>query len=106
VIWVRFSLQAFRDDEARIMRYEGRWRTSRPAGRRRRRLPASEERFRALVQNASDLIAILEQSGAVRYESPRISACSPLSRRVPGQRVPRLVHPEDRPEVAAALPPL
>jgi len=23
VIWVRFSLQAFRDDEARIMRYEG-----------------------------------------------------------------------------------
>ncbi|MBI4493404.1 MAG: EAL domain-containing protein [Chloroflexi bacterium] len=32
----------------------------------------SEQRFRALVQNASDLIAILEADGTIRYASPSV----------------------------------
>ena len=35
-------------------------------------LKESEERFRALVQNASDLITILEADGTVRYDSPAV----------------------------------
>ena len=37
-----------------------------------RKLLDSEERFRSLAQNASDLITILEEDGTIRYESPAI----------------------------------
>ena len=35
-----------------------------------RKLRESNERFRSLVQNASDLITVLEKDGTIRYESP------------------------------------
>jgi PAS domain-containing protein len=33
-------------------------------------LKESEERFRPLVQNASDIITVLEADGTIRYQSP------------------------------------
>ncbi|MDP9437831.1 MAG: PAS domain S-box protein [Actinomycetota bacterium] len=64
----------------------------------------SEERFRALVQNASDVITILEADGTIRYESPAIE-------RVLGYRPDELVgenafdyvHPDDRERAMDAL---
>lgn len=35
-------------------------------------LRASEERFRALVQNSSDLISVIDAAGTIRYESPSV----------------------------------
>nr|MDQ5828085.1 PAS domain S-box protein [Chloroflexota bacterium] len=35
-------------------------------------LRASEERFRALVQHASDIIAVLDRDGTIRYMSPSV----------------------------------
>ena len=35
-------------------------------------LRQSEERFRAMIQNASDIVTILEADGTIRYESPAI----------------------------------
>jgi diguanylate cyclase (GGDEF)-like protein/PAS domain S-box-containing protein len=104
VIWARFSLQAFRDGEGRIIRYEGALEDV--TGRRQAEaaLRASEERFRSLVQNSSDMIAILEQSGSVRYESPshqRVLGSAPDEHL--GRSFLDLVHPLDRPTVAAAL---
>ena len=37
-----------------------------------RKLRENEERFRSLVQNASDLITILDEEGTISYESPAI----------------------------------
>jgi diguanylate cyclase (GGDEF)-like protein/PAS domain S-box-containing protein len=104
VIWARFSLQTLRDDEGRVLRYEGVLEDVTARRQAEEALRASEERFRALVQNASDLIAILEQSGSIRYESPS-------HRRILGHAADELVgknflekvHPEDRATVAAAL---
>ena len=69
-IWVRFSLRAFQDLEGRIVRYEGALEDITDGRRAQEGLQASEERFRALVQNASDMISILDPDGSVRYASP------------------------------------
>ncbi len=67
-------------------------------------LAISEERFRSLVQNSSDVITIHDADGTVVYESPsaaRILGYEPgfLTGRSPFE----FVHPEDRAIVAAAL---
>ncbi len=64
----------------------------------------SEERFRALVQNATDLIAVLAADGTVRYESP--SHQRVLGRAAsaePATSMLALVHPDDRPQLEDAL---
>jgi diguanylate cyclase (GGDEF)-like protein/PAS domain S-box-containing protein len=59
-----------------------------------------EARFRSLVQNASDLIAILEADGTRRYISPAVERLLgyPPDRLV-GKSVLEIIHPDDRPEV-------
>lgn len=60
----------------------------------------SEERFRALVEHASDMIAILDPDGTVRYEAPavlRILGYTPEERE--GRSPFELLHPDDRERV-------
>jgi diguanylate cyclase (GGDEF)-like protein/PAS domain S-box-containing protein len=60
-------------------------------------LRRSEERFRSLVQNSSDIITILNEDGTVRYQSP---AMEQILGYVPQERVGshglELIHPDDR----------
>jgi diguanylate cyclase (GGDEF)-like protein/PAS domain S-box-containing protein len=60
------------------------------------KLRESEERFRSLIQNASDLITILEEDGTIRYESPaieRVLGYSPEERI--GNNTFDYLHPDD-----------
>ena len=63
-----------------------------------------EERFRSLVQNASDGVVVLGEDGLIRYESPAVERI--LGRRA-GERVDRSIsadiHPDDRANVERAL---
>ncbi|HEY0782852.1 MAG TPA: PAS domain S-box protein, partial [Thermoanaerobaculia bacterium] len=70
VIWVRLSVQAVRDEHGAIRRYDGAMEDVTERRLARLALLASEERFRALVQNASDMISILSPDGSLLYESP------------------------------------
>lgn len=104
VIWVRFSLRTFRDEQGRILRYEGALEDITDRRRAQDALRASEERFRALVQNASDMISILDPEGAVLYASPshfRLLGHAPES--FVGGSYLDFVHSEDRPLVANVL---
>ena len=59
-------------------------------------LQASEERFRSLVQNASDTITILDADGVVRYVSPAVeSMLGYRPEELTGIHMFGLVHPDD-----------
>jgi PAS domain S-box-containing protein len=64
----------------------------------------SEVRFRSLIQNASDMIHILDRKGRIVYESPsaeKIMGC-PAGANT-GKDAMALVHPDDRERVEADL---
>jgi diguanylate cyclase (GGDEF)-like protein/PAS domain S-box-containing protein len=103
-IWVRFTVRLVRDAQGEVLHYEGALEDVTDHRRAEEALRASEERFRSLVQNASDLISILSADGTVTYESPshqRVLGQEPEAHA--GRSLLDLVHPEDRHVVAEAL---
>ncbi|MHB8576186.1 MAG: putative bifunctional diguanylate cyclase/phosphodiesterase [Dehalococcoidia bacterium] len=63
---------------------------------------ASEERFRSLLQNASDLMAVLDADGTLRYVSPSVERLLGYGvAALTGTRLFELVHPDDRVRVLA-----
>jgi len=63
-----------------------------------------EEYFRSLIENSSDLIAVIGADGTLRYESPSVAR---LTGHQQGERVGGsafdFVHPDDLPDVAKAF---
>jgi diguanylate cyclase (GGDEF)-like protein/PAS domain S-box-containing protein len=67
-------------------------------------LEQSEARFRSLIQNASEIVTILDRTGTITYESPaltRIAGWEPDE--LVGATALNYVHPQDRADVASAL---
>ncbi|MFO0731549.1 MAG: PAS domain S-box protein [Nitrospiraceae bacterium] len=64
----------------------------------------SEERFRAMVQNSSDITTILEADGSIRYESPMFTRLFGYpEEHVVGTNALSYVHPNDLENVKAVL---
>ncbi len=67
-------------------------------------LQASEEHFRSLIENALDVITVVDEQGSIHYASPsmeRVLGYSPRDRI--GTNVFGLLHPEDRESVIRKL---
>lgn len=96
-VHVRESARAARDESGDVLYFEGviedvteRWHAEQVARR-------TEERYRALVQQSSDTITILDAHGRIEYLSPSIVrnlGFDPAE--TTGKLISDLVHPDDR----------
>jgi len=69
-------------------------------------LARSEERFRSLIEYSTDIIAVVERNGTIRFASPSVERL--LGYRVDelvGQSILTIIHPEDQELAIAALSP-
>ena len=72
--------------------------------RTRRRMAEQETRFRSLIENASDVIAVLGRDGEIRYLSPSIKRVLGYApEEIMGRNAFTLVHPEDRDRMMARM---
>ena len=87
-----------------LWRFAAARRTAAIAAGGQRALRASEQRFRALVQNSSDVVTVVDAEGIVRYQSTSLSGV--LGHRAEewiGRPIADLVHPDDARVLAGAL---
>ena len=67
-------------------------------------LQRSEEYFRSLIENALDIITVLDMDGSVRYGSPSFERVLGYPQgALTGENLFRLIHPEDRDRVRGIL---
>jgi PAS domain S-box-containing protein len=79
-------------------------RSSQLAAVEQRALQASEERFRTLIQHATDLITVFEADGTIRYQSPSIERIlGPRPDEIVGKAPADFLSPEDLEPVEALL---
>ncbi|MFI5395406.1 MAG: nitrogen regulation protein NR(II) [Candidatus Binatia bacterium] len=64
----------------------------------------SDEYFRTLIENTSDIVTILNEDGTIRYESPSIERLLGYKAdELIGRQVMDFIHPEDRPAAIKTL---
>lgn len=92
------------DEDGIVIGYQGIIQDVTEQRRAERALRESEQKFRALIENASDTITILDAAGEIAYESPslaRVLGYRPED--LVGQNVFMFIHAHDRPGAAAAF---
>ena len=96
VVWVRDEAVVVRDEAGRPQFWQGVMLDVTERKQAEEALRQNEERFRSLVQNASDVITILDEDGTILYDSPAIERVLGYE---PGERVgkpaSKYFHPED-----------
>ncbi|MBF2067775.1 MAG: PAS domain S-box protein [Calothrix sp. C42_A2020_038] len=67
-------------------------------------LRRSEERFRSLIENALDIITVLDANGAIHYESPSVEkVLGYLPTELIGQNFFNYIHPDDLAKTQCAI---
>ena len=94
----RENAKAVRDDSGNVIYYEGTIEDITKSKETEEEKRRSEERFRALVQNSSDILCILNSEGIIQYVSPNIREVLGYAESVITDKnfaVYNLIHPED-----------
>jgi diguanylate cyclase (GGDEF)-like protein/PAS domain S-box-containing protein len=104
VIWVEQHNRATTDETGEPTIVEGIARDVTARVEAEEALRRSEERFRSLIQNASDVIAIIDADDVVRYVSPTVErVLGYLPSDLIGTSLFNALHPDDAGEVAVLL---
>lgn len=102
--WSELSTAAVHGEDGRATHHIGVMSDVTEREETRETLRLSEGRFRSLVQNASDLITVVDAGGTITYESPskeRILGYGPQE--LVGRPVLEHVHPDDLEQVSVEL---
>jgi diguanylate cyclase (GGDEF)-like protein/PAS domain S-box-containing protein len=104
VVWVRDEAVVVRDESGRPQFWQGVMLDVTERKQAEEALRQNEERFRSLVQNASDIVTILDVDGTIRYDSPAIERVLGYEQaeRV-GKPASEYIHPEDVEQVKASF---
>ncbi len=104
IVWVSDEAVLVRDESGEPLFWQGVILDITERKRAEEALKRSEEYFRSLVQNASDIVSVLGADGTVRYVSPAIEKVLGY---LPEERVGRssfeLLHPDDLSRVKGAF---
>ena len=93
---VLLSAATIRDAHGEVSGYVATYLDLREVKRAERALSASEQRFRALIENATDVVSLLDRNGIMLYESPSVERL--LGYRADeliGRNAFELIHPDD-----------
>ncbi len=104
MVWLETGIKVVRDLEGRVAGFQGACRDISRRKEAEAALKASEERFRTLIEESSDAIAILDAAGKILYQSPSMGQVSGYRPEDwSGSPVEDwFLHPDDIPAVAAA----
>lgn len=101
VVWLRDEARVVRDDEGDPAYWLGVQVDITKLKEAEALLRESEERFRSVVQNSSEVVNIVDIDGTVKYASPALErVLGHRSEEFVGQNVLDFVHPDDLPGVA------
>jgi PAS domain S-box-containing protein len=103
-VWVLLTVAVVRDADGQPLQFIAQMQDITEQRDARVALRRSEARFRSLIENATDVITVLDADGRIRYESPsvkRILGYDPDD--LLGRPVMDFIHPDDRAHVQEAL---
>ncbi len=101
---VELSASAILDSEHRPRALIGVVRDITERKRAEEALQRSEEHFRSLIENAPDLITVIEPTGDISYQSPSVQrALGYTAEELTGTSIWQIIHPEDSRKVGDAI---
>jgi len=101
---IHMSAAAIRAADGAITGYIANYLDLRELQRAERALRDSERHYRALTENISDLITLIDRDAVMRYQSPSVERLIGFDRdELIGHNIFELIHPEDAPRVEAVL---
>ncbi len=104
VVWGALSVSAVTDREGKPRYYIGQLEDVTERRRAEEALRQSEERFRALIENATDLLVVFDERGVITLASPAVGeALGWTLQEMLGRPGGDFIHPEDLPEAARVL---
>ncbi|MBU7046699.1 MAG: PAS domain S-box protein, partial [Theionarchaea archaeon] len=104
--FVRENVRAIRDDSGTILYYEGTVEDITERKKAEEESRKSEERFRVLIQNSSDIVYVLDSHGFIQYVSPNVGQVLGYSDAVLAEdrlNVLSFVHPDESERAQKAL---
>jgi two-component system, cell cycle sensor histidine kinase and response regulator CckA len=104
VIWVNVNMTVIRDEDGQPIRTMAAIEDITERKTAEEAVHESEERFRALIQHASDVVVLLQPEGTISYVSPSISSMlGHQPEDVVGRSVLDFIHPDDWPAVLETI---